>query len=213
MKINDINNERFLKFNHCNMKLVNEYFNEINNNIIPDEVSYKIYDSLESLILRKISMDIIGFPIVSYKWINPLAKWIGDKKVLEIMAGTGSISYALKQKGIDVIATDNFSKKFKKRWTNIENIDCVDAIEKYGKDREVIIMSWPDINNTAYNVLKKVREVNDNAIIIYIGEIYGCTASDCFFEVMREIKDEKFLKVQQNYKSWFGVRDKIFLVK
>ena len=47
------------------------------------------------------------FAFVSWKWVEPLAKWIGNRRCLEIMAGRGWWSHGLRQKGVDVIATKN----------------------------------------------------------------------------------------------------------
>ena len=61
------------------------------------------------------------FAYVSWKWVNPFVRWIGKRKVLEVMAGAGYLTYALREKGVDVIATDNkswYEKRDKKKAKN-----------------------------------------------------------------------------------------------
>ena len=62
-------------------------------------------------VIRGLCRDASGFVRVFRKWTNPLAKFIGDQKVLEVMAGNGMLAYTLKQRGIDIIATDNIAWK------------------------------------------------------------------------------------------------------
>lgn len=161
------------------------------------------------------------FCFVSWKWINPLAKYLNDKKCLEVMAGRGWLSYALQQKGINVKATDNFSwhNKMFPLWndtvTDVEDIDAVKAVEKYGKEIDYLIMAWAYMDNTAYQVIKKLYEVNPNVQIIYIGEGHGgCTADDDFYNHFEIIEDEDFYdNVSKNYQSWEGIHDVLLLGK
>lgn len=51
-----------------------------------------------------------SFILISKDWIKPFAEWIGQRKCLEIMAGHGMLSKALRDEGVNVIAvTDDFS--------------------------------------------------------------------------------------------------------
>jgi hypothetical protein len=163
-----------------------------------------------------------GFVFVSWDWIEPLVQWIGSKKCLEVMSGKGTLSYALRKKGVDVIATDDFSwakkeefSSWKTTYTEIENIDAVEAVNKYGKDIDILIMSWPYMDNTAYIIIKKLNEINPNALVVYIGEGYGgCTANSNFFDCFEEIEDEFFNnQVTRKYKSFPSIYDRPILGK
>ena len=152
-----------------------------------DRYSYE--DRVYTFQAREEYTNRCGFAIISKEWVQPLAKFIGKDKCLEIMAGTGLLSKALKDEGIDVICTDNLSwEGCKPDWSNhfteIENLDCVKAIEKYGKDVKYIIMSWaPYQGEESLLAYRKMKEVNPDAVMIYIGEYQGgCTACDEFFE-------------------------------
>jgi hypothetical protein len=187
---------------------------------IPDEMpKFKDRFALENYATRSKYIEEGMFAFVSWKWINPFAEWIGERKCLEVMAGRGILSLALRQKGIDIITTDNFSwaKETKvdtfKLWndvlTDVEDIDAIDAVEKYGKNIDILIMSWAYMDDTAYRVIKKLYEVNPAALVVCIGEgMGGCTADDSFFEHFEEFEDEKFEEVENNFERWSGLHDR-----
>lgn len=166
-------------------------------------------------ILRDLYMKQYGFPFISKKWINPLVNYLKNKKVLEVMSGTGYLGSILKNKNINIICTDDFSWGYNNHYTNIENIDAIKAIKKYGKDIDIVIMSWPPYNsNIANKVTKKLHLINNSAKIIYIGEQKGgCTANDDFFNNIKVIKDKKFNKIRDNYQSYAHIKDNLYLVK
>lgn len=165
----------------------------------------------------------MGFALLSWDWLDYIVEFLKDKRCLEVMAGSGSLTYALKQKGVNIIATDNFSwdgmsdcnwNSDKEYWTDIENIDAIEAVEKYGEATDVIIMSWAYMDDTAYRVLQKMREVNPDCIMIFIGESEGgCTADISFYEAIYTVDDDLIDKANQNFKSWEGIYDRIWLVK
>ena len=171
--------------------------------------------SIEEIQLREqyVSQGMFGF--VSWKWIVPFVNWLEDKRCLEVMAGRGWWSYALKEKGITVHATDDFSWHEQERYgawndtlVDIERLDAVEAVKKYGKEVEVVLMSWPYMDDTAYEVIKELYKVNPEAIVVYIGEgTSGCTASEAFFATFDEIDDNAFYAVQENYQSWCAIHD------
>ena len=146
-----------------------------------------------------------SFSLVSYDWVRKLKETIiKDSKCLEIMAGSGMLAKALKDVGCDVIATDNKSWKFINRderedrtwfdnpFTDVEELDCIDAIEKYGKDVDFVIVSWAYMDDTCYRALLKMREVNPECLMIYIGEYGDCCA------------DENFTQAAESFDlSWF----------
>ena len=175
-----------------------------------------IYPNVEYGFWRNIYIKKYGFPLFAENWVKPLAQWIGDRPCLEIMAGTGFFSYALKQYGCNIKATDNYS--WSNRFDNIskfievENLDCIDAIRKYGKDVKFIICSWPYMDDNAYKCLMAMREVNPKCRMIYIGEdMGGCTANDKFFEAVKVCEVKSFYEAVKNYRRWDGIYDFIAL--
>jgi hypothetical protein len=191
--------------------------NEVNMDkfIIPDEMpKFKKFD-FDGFTMREEYLKEGMFAFVSWKWVNPFAEWINNRKCLEVMAGRGILSLALRQKGIDIIATDDFSwsemdafKKWKTTVTEVERLDAVESVVKYGEYIDILIMSWPYMDDTAYKVIRKLNEANPHALVVYIGEGYGgCTANDDFFEHFNEIDDESFKVVVKNFERWFGLHD------
>lgn len=156
-----------------------------------------------------------GFPLFAENWVKPLANWIGDRPCLEIMAGTGFFSYALSLYGCKVKATDNYSWENRfDNFINVEKLDCIDAIKKYGKSVKFIICSWPYMDDTAYKSLLAMREVNPKCRMIYVGEGWGgCTANDAFFDNAEFLDIQGFKDAVKNYRRWAGIQDYISLVK
>ena len=200
-----------------------ENIEKLENKIIPDkwdfgQYNFFIYGRRDEVI------KLYGFCLISYSWITPLSKWIGDRKCLEIMAGHGALSFALKSVKTSVIATDSFEWGRKYRtydfngilWTDVEKIDALCAIRKYGKDVDIIICSWPPYKeDIATRCLLEMRKVNPNCVMLYIGEEDGgCTADDSFFETMDIIKDETFDNCfAGNYTRWRTIHDYPMLIK
>lgn len=196
---------------------VDESYN-ILNNLKSKKVPFNYSNTLLSVFeLRKIIVDLQGFSLVSKDWVKELSNWIGNRKVLEVMSGLGVLSSVLKEEGVDIISTDNYTANnfnFSNLWTDIIQLDALQAIEMYGKDVDVIIMSWCYTDETGYKCLLKMREVNPNAVMIYIGEpIGGSTGSKSLYDNMIEISDAYIDKINKLYPTWEGVHDKLFLIK
>lgn len=177
------------------------------------------FNFIDAFTLREtyVKAGMIGF--VSWRWINPLVQWINGRKCLEIMAGRGWLSHALRLKGINVKSTDNFSWQGNDTlWgnldtlTDIENIDAVDAVEKYGFESDIVICSFPQANDTAFRALKKLYEVNPNAMFVFIGELnIDICANRDFFNHFNVINDKEFLLASDNYQSWSGFPSHLLL--
>ena len=164
-----------------------------------------------------------GFSLVSSDWVNMLnASIIKNRPCFEVMAGSGMLSRALQNLGVDCAATDindwanlKSYEEWKRPFTEIEELDCIKAVEKYGKDRDFLIMSWPPyLNDIAYKTLVQYKDINPKGKIIYIGEDYGgCTATDEFFDEMEKYEVHTPEEVNNLYKSWFGIHDRIYVIE
>lgn len=197
-----------------------ENMEKLKNKIIPEQYpdivdSFQIMDIkiFELGIYRSAFIDEAGYPLVAMNWIKILYKLLKNHRVMEIMAGSGIITKALQNCGCDIFATDNFSFGLWDIWCEIENIDCVEAVEKYGKNLDYILVSWPEMNNTIYNVLRTMRKVNPNLSLIYIGEFGGCCADKNFTESAKIIKNDIIDECNKYFLSWSCIYDRIFLIK
>ena len=121
----------------------------------------------------------------------------------------GSLSYALREQGIEVITTDlkvdnDCFKNYTNTWVDVEEIDCIEAIKKYGADVDFIICSWPRNSSPMVEVIDMMRKVNPDCILIYIGEsTWGCNACDEFFDYANPVSGFEPIDV----KKWSGIHD------
>lgn len=184
--------------------------------VFPKEVLYK-YLMGYSMFETRQKYTKYSFAVVDKRWTGELAKWINGRKCLEVMSGKGVLAKALRDHGVNLIATDNYSWlhfDFNDLWTNVEKIDAIEAIRKYAANVDIVIMSWAYMDDTAYRVLLEMRKVNPNAMMIFIGEdMYGCTADEDFFNNIELVEDEVFDKINDVYYTWDGIHDELMLIK
>jgi hypothetical protein len=200
--------------------------------VYPDAISIPLWsDGMLSydrsgLVDRDEFVHLSSFALVANSWIKPLSSFLSGKKCLEIMAGRGMLARALNDCGVDIIATDDFSWKWKigitqtrtlcreDLWFDVENADCLTAVEKYCASVDYIICCWPYMNNKMYLSLLKMREINPDCKLIYIGEgIYGCTADDDFHEAAQFLDGgDLFNEARRNFQRWHMINDSLQLM-
>lgn len=171
--------------------------------------------------LREAYIPFMGFSFINLEYVDNLANFLKGKKVLEVMAGNGLLSLLLEERGVDIIATDiapgeNNHYDIRNVYNDkIETLDAVEAIRKYGRSVDYVIMSWPPYDNPiATKVMRAIKEVNNDIRVIYIGEQEGgCTADYKFFDIIEWVEDEDFLPVQQSYTRWRFIGDSPSIVK
>ena len=157
------------------------------------------------------------FSIITKELIEDFCNYIGNKKVLEICAGSGLLSKYLYDSGIDIIATDNYSwdDEISYLWANSDHkyynvikMDAIDAMNDY-PDRDIILLSWPEKGNTIdNNVLNKC--VFENKTLILIGEIEGgCTGSTEFFDSVYKLVSKG--KIKTNYNLYDYINKDYFI--
>jgi len=174
------------------------------------DVDYKMPNTLIHLDARRAAIELCGFSLVNKITTKELAKYIGNRKCIEIMAGTGAWSKALINEGVNIHPTDlkiDSAISYNNSWMDVEEIDCVEAIKKYNPD--VVLCSWPRSDSP---IDAATDEIFKNPIgeLIYIGETWdGCCASNYYFESV-----EKFIKPLNIYlPRWEGIYDDIYSIK
>lgn len=144
-----------------------------------------------------------GFAIPSEALLQRLLAW---SPILEVMSGVGYLAWLLRQAGADVIATDlrpapgnKFSRR-QSNWTNILQMDAVEAVEGFGHGR-TLLMSWPYMDDVCVKALKAFK----GSRFVYIGEGQGgCTAVDEFFEELdSNWPEDETISIPQ----WDGIND------
>jgi len=146
--------------------------------------------------------------IVDKIWTKKLAKWIGGRTCLEVMAGAGWLAKALSEYGIDIIATDNgdWDKRHSKMVIvhPIEKLDGLQAAIKYS-DRDILIISWPPYGDM--NICRICEQWMDK-LIIYIGEDDGgCNAPEEFWQHFNTIKPQPRIPLM----AWSGLHDSVYI--
>lgn len=146
--------------------------------------------------------------IVEKGWTKKLAKWIGNRKVLEIMAGRGWLARALSEYGVEIIATD--SGRWDDKHTAIENVfpvqrtDAVNAVREI--DADVLLVSWSPYGDET--ITKACEAWGRGRPILYIGESTGgCNAPDSFFEHFKIDETAPEIVIPQ----WDGLHDRLMI--
>jgi len=174
----------------------------------PPLTSIRYYFSSDSPVDWRSECTSRGMWALVYKnFAQQLASWIGKRTVLEVMAGRGWLAKALSEYGIDIVATDNHSWDEKhSKMVDVFPIVVMDAIEAAKMSlHEVLIISWPFMDDIAYNTIKAWGK---DRPIVYIGEWEGgCTASDLFFSHF--VDDYKAPEIR--LAQWDGLRDFVYI--
>lgn len=174
------------------------------NNDLFQKVLRKTYDSIE---INKFG----GYTMLSEDWIDDFAQWIGDRSVLEIGAGIGALAFELQKRNVDITPIDNrswdrFNWKEKEdlfTWTQVFIEDYFAVASKY-TDKEIIILSYPVQGEYSYNILRFIRMMNPNSLIVFIGPFNKDYTSEEFINEVVEIEDEQFSKIGEKYCYWTG---------
>ena len=194
-----------------------EEITHIAKDIITNKTIYHSLPIFKNRMYREAFIYLWGWTVLTLDWIKPLADYLKGKKCLEVMSGTGGLAYALRQQGIDIIATDNYSRERDNNhiwWLEPERLHAPTAVKRYGKEVDYIIMSWCEYkDNICVEVLKTMRNVNPNCILIEIGEDAGCTGVPKFYNTAQYIEDPAFDTVVSAYQKWQFIYDRPKLLK
>jgi hypothetical protein len=100
----------------------------------------------------------------SHELINGLAGIIGGRSCLEIAAGDGTLSRFLKDRGVQVTATDDYSWQHSVSYPEwVINKDAREALRLYSP--EVVICSWPPSGNSFERTIFRSRSVQQYILI------------------------------------------------
>ncbi|KRL47419.1 SAM-dependent methyltransferase [Levilactobacillus spicheri DSM 15429] len=152
-------------------------------------------------------------------FISDLADFVGDRAVLEVMAGNGYISKGLRDAHKTVYATDS------QTWTSenetgrhpltaIEPLSALDAFHKYQDQVGVVVMSWsPDGLPLDWELLQAIRQANAQVDFVVIGEPHGATGSAAFWDNAEFIENADTRHLNRHYTAIDLIKDHVFLVK
>lgn len=161
--------------------------------------------SMNAFLMRELAIPHMGYTVITKEFCSALSTFIGNHSVLEVMAGNGLLTYGLRQYGVTSHATDDQSwhTSFNMWIDDLEVLDGVSAIEKYGHNVDYIIVAWPPMDSVIEDIVTAIKKLNRPELrLIYIGESCGgCTATEKFFDMVEEIQDATFDTVVQHYHS------------
>ena len=89
------------------------------------------------------------YQILNKEFISELSKYLKyiesnchtDKPIIEVCAGNGKLSHHLRNQGINILATDDYSwDNISRKENKVEKLKCSKALEKYNP--EIVIASW-----------------------------------------------------------------------
>lgn len=197
------------------------------NNILPSADQVDKWNNehfFNTYSVRSAYTKTFSFPLITKEVISEIVGAVKDvahvgggvPTVLELCCGSGYLGSLLKENGLNVICTDNNAWKngrgefFQKPYTDIEEIDALEAIEKYKDIIDVILLSWPEYESElAARVLEKCLQYNIS--MIYIGENWGgCTADDEFFDIIADKCNINI--ISRSYIPFSGIHDDIYLI-
>ncbi len=139
-----------------------------------------------------------------------LAAWIGDRAVLEIMAGAGWLARALSDAGVRVVATDDGSwertwfHRFLQPVYEVLPVEASVAVQTIPAD--VLLCSWPPYDDEAITAAAMLW--GSERPIIYLGEGYGgCNAPESFWRSFREEDAAPVIPLMR----WPGIHDSVVI--
>ena len=158
---------------------------------------------------------------VNAPFAKALAEYLNGAPVLEIMAGNGYISKGIRNNNASekIFTTDSQAwtkenETGKHPVTQIEKLDAIEAIKKYGNQVKYVIMSWaPDKQETDWEVFQLLRKDYPEINLLVIGEKNGATNSKIFWHNAQLSQDEALQKVNRQLHSFDLIDEQIYLAK
>lgn len=152
-------------------------------------------------------------------FVTDLAKFVGNRAVLEVMAGNGYISKGLRDAHKTVYATDSQAwtsenETGRHPLTSIEPLAAVAAWEKYQDEVGVVVMSWsPDGLPLDWELLQAIRAANKDVDFVVIGEPHGATGSEDFWNHAELLENKDTRALNHHFTPIDLVKDHVYLVK
>lgn len=129
--------------------------------------------------------------------------------VVEVGAGTGYWARLLRDRGVDVVAYDDFGESYHKwfpgmdPWTEVERADAAIAAARH-PDR-TLLMVWPPMTDMAARAFTAYAKAGGKRMV-YVGEERsGCTASSDFWHALATSGWHETARV--DLPQWPGIHD------
>ena len=137
--------------------------------------------------LRERFVKEYGFAILTRETLTALVALFGSRKVMEAGSGTGYMSKALRDAGVEVTAVDSNTGTYGFATPYARDIEA-DAVALLPGDFEAVLLVWPCYALPfGHQVISRMKP---GQILVSQGEGHGgCTADDAFFE---ELESERW---------------------
>jgi len=148
-----------------------------------------------------------SWAIPSEKAVQKIKDFAGGQTILEVGAGLGLWAKLLKDSGVSIVPTDLSLKNDyvakKDPYINVEEIGHLEAIQKYGHHK-ILMMIWPPYDHPMANETLKAFKGKK---IIFVGEGRGgCTGCDNFFkELEKNWVETDYIAIP----NWLGMHDSL----
>lgn len=143
------------------------------------------------------------------------SEWIGNRRLLDPLAGRGWLAKGLREQGVDVIATDDASwiKKRHTFLTEVEIMDALDAVKKYAEEVDVVLFSWAPSGKLLWKLVKAVHKHNPNATMVFLSEPEpDISGNDKFYKRTRLTIPDHFGGVHAAYETQGFLHDCPYII-
>lgn len=143
--------------------------------------------------------------------IQAIMDFLDGDALIEVGAGRALWTHLLQLAGATVVPTDRYTPKesgyevFKHNdhtWTRVRHVEAklAEELTTHG----CLMTIWPPYGNAmAVDALRAFR----GGKVVYVGEQYGCTATDAFHdELEQNWVEQKAVVIPQ----WYGVNDEVY---
>ena len=137
-------------------------------------------DGVMEEMTRMAYVDAVGWASMSYGFVAALAEFIGERKALELGAGKGYLTAALRAGGVDIIGVDILQARGEYGYyfyDEVVDMDIVEAVERYPAD--ALILAWPshpDEDRDCWSARALERFKGEHVIVI--GDPFHCGTRD-----------------------------------
>lgn len=135
---------------------------------------------------RMAYVSVVGWTSLSYEFVAELAMFIGERKALELGAGNGHLTAALRAGGVDITGVDVMDERdaVGGLYGEVVVMDAAEAVERYPAD--ALILGWPtsadeDVDCWSARALQRFKGEH----VIVIGDPFHCGTRD-FWLGLRE---------------------------
>lgn len=135
---------------------------------------------------RMAYISVVGWTSLSYEFVAELAMFIGERKALELGAGNGHLTAALRAGGVDITGVDVMDERdaVGGLYGEVVVMDAAEAVERYPAD--ALILGWPsspdeDLHGWPARALQRFKGEH----VIVIGDPFHCGTRD-FWMGLRE---------------------------